>query len=108
MATRRIVTGHVDGRTTISADGSGEPTTLLALPSMSFIQIWGCRSVPTVTDADQVDLGGPYFPEPGGVRVVRTVIRPEGAPSPGDPVDMDSAMAEAEVKVPGMFSSVDA
>ena len=106
MKIRRIVMGHAGGRSVVLQDDAVEPLTVAMLPGAEIHRLWELdepASVP-VTEVKPVSAERIY-PLPGGLRF-GTLTIPAGLSYelPAD-VDVETALAEAEAKLPGMAAA---
>lgn len=103
---RVIVTGHdSDGKSVFVSDEPREPTTITARPGSDYYQLWGTADgLPVVGDAPVPPTVAPFFPGPGGTRVLYLRMPPESAaatPS-GEP---DTLVTETNEKLPGLMDA---
>lgn len=101
---RVIVTGHDGaGNAVVASDRQPEAVTLDALPGAEFYQIWGTPDgIPTVGEHDPRPVLRPYFPGPGGSRILYL----RWAPYSSEPAsDLDPALAsqQAHDRLPGLM-----
>lgn len=100
---RVVVTGHnPDGTSAVTTDRLGTPTAVGAYPGSEFYLLWG-------TDDGGAGVGTtprqprvlPFFPGPGGTRVLFARFQPESSTAEpvGDPEDL---AAELDDKLPGL------
>ncbi len=103
MDARRVVTGHdAGGKAVFVSDEMVEPVTLALLPGSEFHQLWGTDVTSAFPDDGSRPEAPRYFPPVGGVRFGFFTIPPDsGRGAPAD-LDMAAALAEFEVKLPGM------
>jgi len=105
MGVRRVTTGHgAGGRSVFDSDVDVDETTLEMMPGIVFRHLWASQATPAVPVDSPADLGGPYFPSPGGVRVVQVVFPPQEQGGGVPPADLEAATAEVEEKLPGLIS----
>jgi mannose-6-phosphate isomerase-like protein (cupin superfamily) len=98
---RRIVTGHdSDGKAIFASDERVEPITLALLPGAKFYRIWGADVPPSFPDDGSAQPHHTYFPLLGGYRFGLFTVAPDSV-SEIDNLDMEAALAEIEVKLPG-------
>ena len=102
MNIRRVVTGRAtEGRSVFVSDTEVQPITLALLPGSEIHRLWG-SDVPVQLPSD----GSPppmnqYFPPLGGFRFGLFTIGPD-AVSPSPDLDIPTALAEIQQKVPGL------
>jgi mannose-6-phosphate isomerase-like protein (cupin superfamily) len=102
MGIRRVVTGHdPDGKAIFASDEQVEPTTVGLLPGLELHRMWALDEAPTFPDDGQAPLATNYFPPVGGFRFGLFTIPPDSTAMPAD-LDVAGALAEMEVKLPGM------
>lgn len=110
---RRIVLGHDEaGKTQVLSDENVNPITIAMLPGAELHRMWELDETPTlpVTEA-QGPATGSFFPGPGGLRFGFITVPPGLSyepPADMSPEDLAAAAAEAEAKLPGMFSTFNA
>jgi quercetin dioxygenase-like cupin family protein len=107
VGVRRVITGHDGDRAVIKSDREIEPITLLGLPGAEFSNVWATAQTPEIDPDGTLDVSGPYFPAPGGIRIVRVSLPPESAAPQGE-VDQEAVVADAEAKLPGMILRMEA
>lgn len=103
---RRIVSGHdADGKAGIVSDGPVQQISIGMLPGAAFQPIWGTNDTPTVGFREADPVFDPYFPPPGGSRIVlfrcppdTADITPQGVPG--------ALVQEADRKLPGIVQAV--
>ncbi len=107
-AIRAVVTGTVEGRSTVVHNGLAEPITSAALPGIEFYRVWGSDSAPVLP----ADGGGPsgetVFPPAGGSRL--WLIRfPAAGSSPGDEVveGGEDLLADLAAVLPGLGEAME-
>jgi mannose-6-phosphate isomerase-like protein (cupin superfamily) len=103
MDVRRVVTGHdAAGKAVFVGDEVIAPVTLALMPGTEFHRLWGADSIRTFPD----DGSGPdavrYFPPVGGFRFGFFTIPPDSGRGVPEGLDIRSAMAEFEEKLPGL------
>ena len=108
MTVRRVVTGHDDaGKAVFASDGLVEPVTVALIPGGAFHLLWGADQPPTFPD-DGVPTPQPtYFPPVGGYRFGLFTVPPATASVPVE-LDIESALAEVEEKLPGLVGHMEA
>ncbi|MFY9510790.1 MAG: cupin domain-containing protein [Rubrivivax sp.] len=101
---RVVATGHdALGRAIVASDATVGMRSPTLMPGLGFHFLWHRAQAPVFPDAGTADAGGPYFPQPGGLRwVVFTVPAERHAPPPG--TDLAAAKAEADVMLPGLLA----
>jgi hypothetical protein len=103
---RLIVADHrPDGTSTVVTDRPGEPIVVDAIPGSEFFLMWGTEDGgATVGTPSAEPKLLPFFPGPGGTRLLFARYAPasvtDSAPPPGDP---ERLAAEAERKLPGLM-----
>jgi len=108
MGVRRVTTGHdADGRSVFASDDDVDEITLEMMPDVVFRHLWASPAPPAVPVDGPADLGGPYFPIPGGVRVAQVVFPPQEQGGGVPPDDLESAAAEVEAKLPGLIAHME-
>jgi quercetin dioxygenase-like cupin family protein len=105
---RLVVTGCAPyGRSVLVADQSCDPVTVGAFPGSEFFLAWGTEDgTPTVGITPKQPITLPFFPGPGGTRLLFARYAPESsAPEPAPEPAGDSAALAAEVneKLPGLM-----
>lgn len=102
MGIRRVVTGHnSDGRAVFASDDVVDPIKLDLLPDTEFYRMWGGDNLSQFPDAGDAPSAVQYFPPVGGFRFGLFTVAPNSATVPDD-VDVASAIAEIERKLPGL------
>lgn len=101
MGTRRVVTGHRDGKAVFVSDEAVEPVTLDLLPGFEFLRLWGADELPRFPDDGSPPPARDYFPPVGGFRFGTFTVAPESLVAPGD-IDIEAALAQMEEALPGM------
>lgn len=107
MRVRRVVTGHTaEGKATVASDMNVEGTTVALAPGMEIHRLWGGEEAPSFPDDGSVPSFFKYFPAVGGFRFGLFTVPPaiEGDSSN---IDMESAMAEMEEKLPGLAAHLE-
>jgi mannose-6-phosphate isomerase-like protein (cupin superfamily) len=103
MDARRVVTGHdIAGKAIFVSDEMVEPVTLALLPGSEFHQLWGSDETPSFPDDGSRPETARYFPRVGGVRFGFFTIPPDGGQGAPPDLDLAAALAEFDVKLPGM------
>ena len=97
MKARRVVTGHVDGRSVIVSDDDVEPVTLSLAPGSEFCRLWGSDETVTFPDDGSVPPHHTYFPPVGGFRFEIVTLPPGFNVDPIEiPPDIDLVAAAGE------------
>ncbi len=78
-----------------------DPITVSLLPGMEFHRLWGANTAPTFPDDGSAYPSAAYFPPLGGFRFGLFTVPPDSAVAATPPVDMETALKEAEEKLPG-------
>jgi mannose-6-phosphate isomerase-like protein (cupin superfamily) len=109
MDARRVVTGHDSGgKAVIVSDDVVAPVTLALLPGTEFHELWGADATVTFPDDGSRPVAERYFPQVGGFRFTFFTIPPDaGAGVPAD-LDLGSALAEFDEKLPGLAEYLEA
>jgi mannose-6-phosphate isomerase-like protein (cupin superfamily) len=103
MKVRRVVTGHsTEGKATFVVDEYVAPVTLDLIPGNEFHRLWGADSTPTFPDDGSTPEFADYFPPVGGFRFGLFTIPPDGGTGAPANIDIETAIAEFEEKLPGM------
>ena len=103
MNARRLVTGHDDdGKAVVVSDEMVAPVTLALLPGGEFHQLWGTDSTMRFPDDGTIPLAPRYFPPVGGCRFMLFTVAPDAGPGLPEDLDLGSALAEFEQKLPGL------
>jgi quercetin dioxygenase-like cupin family protein len=102
---RLVVTGHTpDGAAVFVEDRLPEPVSVQALPGADFFLMWGTPDgVPRVGEQDAAPVVRPYFPGPGGSRVIFLRWAPHST-EPEPATDAATIEAEAADKLPGLLA----
>jgi mannose-6-phosphate isomerase-like protein (cupin superfamily) len=104
MKVRRVVTGHDhNGKAVFASDEEVDPLTLALIPGAEFHRLWGADQAPVFPDDGGPTAQPSYFPPVGGYRFALTSIPPGTVSVPAD-LDLQTALAEMEVKLPGMVA----
>ncbi len=107
MAIRRVVTGHdAQGKAIVASDEVVEPIEVSLTPGYHFFRLWGADEAPTFPDAGLPPSQPTYFPPVGGFRFGAFTVPPETDVDLGE-VDFEAALAEAEIKLPGMLAHME-
>jgi quercetin dioxygenase-like cupin family protein len=101
---RILVTGHDgEGNAVLASEQQPEPVVLDALPGAEFYQAWGTPDgIPVVGEHDPKPVLQPYFPGPGGSRVIYVRWAPHSA-EPVAEVDPVQARRQADERLPGLM-----
>lgn len=103
MDVRRVVTGHdADGKAVFVSDEKVAPIVPDLLPGNEFHRLWGGDSTPRFPDDGSQPEARNYFPPVGGFRFGLFTIPPDGGAGAPPDLDFDAAMADFEVKLPGL------
>jgi cupin domain len=110
MEPRLVVTGSgPDGASTVLRDGPPAPVTIRALPGQDLYLLWGTADGgTTVWTGPQEPVLLPFFPGPGGTRLLMVRFPPRSAtPEPADdPADDPGEIAaEAAARLPGLMDT---
>lgn len=100
---RRVVTGHAGGKAVFASDELVDPVTVALLPGYSFHQIWAGDEPPRFPDDGALPSIADYFPPLGGFRF-NLFCMPPGETTVPEGLDLPTAIAEVEEKLPGMAS----
>ena len=104
---RRVVTGQdADGKSVFVADEQVDATTLALLPGSEFHSLWGADVMPDLPTDGTEPAHPAYFPPAGGFRFGYFTVPPAGVDLPAD-LDITSALAEMEQKLPGMAAHME-
>jgi mannose-6-phosphate isomerase-like protein (cupin superfamily) len=103
MKVRRVVMGTgPTGRTAVLDDGPVEPTTAALLPGVEIVRVWETDDAALpVTDAAAGGHQATFFPPHPGVRFGFLSVPAGITYVPDEAVDLASAGAEIEQKLPG-------
>jgi mannose-6-phosphate isomerase-like protein (cupin superfamily) len=107
MRVRRVVTGHnPDGKAVFASDERLDALTLALAPGAEFYPLWGADQAATFPDDGSPPAQSSYFPPVGGYRFSIFTIPPQSMSAPVglDDRDMQTALAEAEEKLPGLLA----
>jgi hypothetical protein len=85
---RRVVAGHIDGKSRVLADGTPERTQIFkATPGMATAYVWSTSARSEIAGADKSDAisdNVPFLPKPGETRFIYLQVAPESVMmSPG-------------------------
>ena len=107
MKTRRVVTGHTpEGKSVIASDTKINAVTISLAPGSKFYRFWGADSVPILPDDGSTYPCPDYFPPAGGYRFGLFTVPPQSTIAP-EPMDRESALQEAEAKLPGLVTKME-
>jgi len=103
MEVRCVITGQNEtGRSAVIRTEAVKPVTLALLPGFEFHNVWGSDTVPKLPSDGTPAPHPRYFPGEHGFRFAFFTIPPETVTNL-DQIDMPSAFAEIEQKLPGMI-----
>lgn len=103
MKVRRVVTGHDSGgRSVFVSDEEVEPVTAQLMPGLEFHQLWGGEEPPHFPDDGARPVAPTFFPPVGGFRFSIFSLPPEGTAELPSDLDMASAVAELQARLPGL------
>lgn len=104
IAPRLIVTGReADGTSVFVTDEPGQPITVGAIPGSEFYLLWGTEDgTATVGTKQRQPKQFPFFPGPGGTRILFMRWAPESS-APEQVSDPQALAAEASGKLPGLM-----
>ena len=107
MSVRRVVTGHdASGRSVFTSDALVEPFAPSLAPGMEFFRLWSADAPANYRGPGENPAASAFFPEVGGFRFnINTV--PPGAAAPGEPEDIEAALAEFEAANPGLLAHME-
>lgn len=108
MQVRRVVTGEIDGRSSIVADERVEGQTAALLAGYVFHTLWGDDETPQLPSAGAEPAHPAYFAPPRGFRFISITFPGLPAPAPPGDLDMDAAAREVQEKFPGLAEATDA
>jgi len=98
-----VVTGrNQSGKSVIITNAPVQPVTLALLPGYEFHRLWGSDSTPELPSDGTPPPHPRYFPPAGGFRFAFFTIPPD-ATARLDQIDIASALAEIQRKLPGMI-----
>jgi quercetin dioxygenase-like cupin family protein len=106
---KRVVTGvDAKGTSVFYSDAVMSPETLAMMPGAEFYQVWGTEGALRSPVTDPAVPNKNFFPGPAGTRFGLLTFPPDAAPDPDAPAPdeatMNSLVAEAEEKVPGLIA----
>lgn len=105
---RTVVTGTVDGKSTVVRDDLVQPIAPAAMPGMEFYKVWGSDSAPVLP----TDGGRPsainVFPSAGGNRfwLIRFPAA-ESAPAGGEAGGGEDLLADLAAALPGLGEAME-
>ncbi|HVV09305.1 cupin domain-containing protein [Amycolatopsis sp.] len=110
ISIKRVVTGVDDsGQSIAYEDAPLQPVELAIMPGVQMFQVWGTEGPLRSPLSDPKPDNATFFPGPGGTRFGLFRLPPEqdaGSSEPADgAADLDSQVAEAEAKVPGLLGA---
>ena len=105
MDVRRVVTGHSGDKATFLSDEVIEPITSPLVPGCEFHRLWSLDSTPTLPDAG-TPSGTSWYPPLHGLRFLLFTM-PPGEMTPPPDIDLQSAVADVEAKMPGLLGALD-
>ncbi|WP_250292122.1 cupin domain-containing protein [Frankia sp. CiP1_Cm_nod1] len=116
LSIRRVVTGVDSTGTSIAhEDAPLPPVELAIMPGVQMFQVWGTEGPLSSPLSDPKPDNAVFFPGPGGTRFGLFRLPPEGSAEPdaepgaephepsADAATLESQVAEAEAKVPGLL-----
>jgi len=107
MKIRRVVTGHApNGKSVVVSDIDINAITIALASGSKFCRLWEVDSVPTLPVDNEVKYNLNYFPPAGGYRFGLFTVPPESIMSK-ELVDMETALKEAEKKLPGLVAHME-
>src|SRR5262249_54282207 len=107
MKVRRVVTGHDgNGKAVFASDERVDPLTLALIPGAEFHRLWGADRAPSFPDDGGPTAQPSYFPPVGGYRFALFTAPPGPVSAPAD-LDRQAALAEMEVKLPGLLACLE-
>jgi mannose-6-phosphate isomerase-like protein (cupin superfamily) len=101
MGTRRIVTGHANGKAVFVSDTEVPSTTVSLLPGTEFCRLWGADQTCSFPDDGSRPSAPNYFPPVGGFRFGTFTVGPDSMTAPQS-LDIAAAIAELNEKLPGL------
>ncbi|MEU7817618.1 cupin domain-containing protein [Pseudonocardia sp. NPDC049154] len=108
---RRAITGQTpEGKSTFTDVGIVPPTTADLYPGATYWLVWGTEGGELTVGRNDEAVQKPFFPGPGGSRLIAVRFAPnkaagQGAGAGGDtsPEALEAMRADAEEKFPGLF-----
>ncbi len=100
--TRRIVTGHLGGKSVFAVDEKIAPITIGLIPGGGFTRVFGSKALELPVPGTSVDIE-PYFPPAGGATVTILTFPPDPKSPPPADFDPTPLYAEAQEKLPGLL-----
>jgi hypothetical protein len=109
-AIRTVVTGTVDGRSTVVHDGPLEPITPAAMPGFEYYRVWGSESTPVLPTSGDRPSAATVFPPSFGSRF--WLIRfPAAAPAGGESEESveggEDLLADLAAVLPGLGDAME-
>lgn len=101
----RVVTDRTaDGTSVFAEEQSLEPGRVMVMPGAEFFNVWGTADgTPVVGAGDNpATVPFPFFPGPGGSRLVVVRFPPDSYTPPASDASPDEVMQDAEDKQPGL------
>ena len=107
MNVRRVVTGHdASGKSVFISDETVGPVEVTMMPQFQPHLLWGGDKTPQFPDDGTMPAWHTYFPPIGGFRFGLFTVLPDSTAAPDAP-DMEAAVADIEVKLPGLLRYLD-
>lgn len=106
---RRAIAGHTDkGKSTFVDVGVVPPVTADLYPGATYWLVWGTGDGEMTVGANDEAVQKPFFPGPGGSRLIAVRFAPheaagQGAGGETDPEALEAMRLDAEEKFPGLF-----
>jgi hypothetical protein len=96
-----------DGQSVVLANEPVEVTTTAVFPGLEFFLVWGTKNgFATLSGTEEVPLLRPFFPGPGGTRLLFARYAPES--STPEPIGEGAQLrAEAAEKLPGLADVIE-
>ncbi len=101
MGTRRIVTGHANGKSVFVGDAEVPPVSVALLPGTEFYPLWGADRPCTFPDDGSKPAAPSYFPPVGGFRFGLFKLAPDAVATSPD-LEFEAALRELNEKLPGL------
>ncbi|HVV37882.1 MAG TPA: cupin domain-containing protein [Acidimicrobiales bacterium] len=102
------MTGHdASGKSVFVSDEEVEPFAPMLQPEAEFHRIWGGDAAPKFPGDGSQPAHATYFPPIGGFRFGFFSLPPDDAEPPAD-LDVGAAIAEMNLRLPGMLGYMDA
>jgi mannose-6-phosphate isomerase-like protein (cupin superfamily) len=105
MATRRVITGEVDGKAIFAVDETVDDIHIGLMPGSAIARVYGNNHLVLPADGRDNDTHN-YFPEPGGAAVYIITLPPDPKSPPAGPEAMAPLIAEVKNKLPGMLEAM--